>query len=175
MRSTHNLKKIFLMVLTFTNDLSNPRGRFFQILRVSQKVRTLTLSPWQPLESPFLNTFAWSFNTAQSQFRPGGMVSNLVGLRNKFPSELKMFVQKINFRAFFYKELVGPKVCNFIALGRTKSQLPPYKPPGLQLWQLDSQQRGGCVLYWTVFCNVGCDPKKSFPLQQLWSPYTFAW
>ena len=44
MRSTHNLKKIFLMVLTLISksaDLSKPWGRFFQILWVSQKVRTL--------------------------------------------------------------------------------------------------------------------------------------
>ena len=44
LKSKHNLKKIFLMVLKFTKyDLSKPRGRFFQILCVSQKVRTLPI------------------------------------------------------------------------------------------------------------------------------------
>ena len=45
MRSTHNLKKSsswFWRLLSKSADLSKPWGRFFQILCVSQKVRTLT-------------------------------------------------------------------------------------------------------------------------------------
>ena len=46
MRSTHNLKKTsswFWRLLSKSADLSKPWGRFFQILCVSQKVRTLLM------------------------------------------------------------------------------------------------------------------------------------
>ena len=49
MRSTQNLKKSslrFWRLLSKSADLSKPWGRFFQILCVSQKVRTLPLTIW---------------------------------------------------------------------------------------------------------------------------------
>ena len=60
MRSTHNLKKSsswFWRLLSKSADLSKPWGRFFQILCVSQKVRTLSVKSTVKISSFFVSFF----------------------------------------------------------------------------------------------------------------------